>query len=60
VPDPQTGYGGPLVLLEGNSFFLSMVVFVVLTAAMLALRARPPRRSADPSRMSDPASRMAA
>jgi alpha-1,2-mannosyltransferase len=60
VPDPQTGYGGPLVLLAGNSFFLAMVFFVALTGTMLALRARPPRRSADSSRLSDPASRMAA
>jgi alpha-1,2-mannosyltransferase len=60
VPDPQTGYGRPLVLLAGNSFFLAMVAFVLLTAAMLAFRARPPRSSADPSGMSDPASRMAA
>jgi alpha-1,2-mannosyltransferase len=59
VPDPQTGYGGPLVLLAGNSFFLAMVAFVVLTAAMLARRAQSPR-SSDPSRLSDPASRIAA
>jgi len=60
VPDPQTGYGGPLVLLAGNSFFLAMVAFVVLTAAMLARRARSPRRAADRSRLSDPPSRIAA
>jgi len=60
VPDLQTGYGGPLVLLAGNSFFLAMVAFLALTAAMLARRARSPRRTADPSRLSDPASRMAA
>ncbi len=59
VPDPQTGYGGPLVLLAGNSFFLAMVAFVVLTAAMLGRRARSPRRAADRSRLSDPASRIA-
>jgi alpha-1,2-mannosyltransferase len=59
VPDPQTGYGGPLVLLAGNSFFLAMVAFVVLTAAMLARRARSPRRAADRSRLSDPPSRIA-
>lgn len=60
VPDPQTGYGGPLVLLAGNSFFLAIVAFVVLTAAMLARRARSPRRPADRSRLSDPPSRIAA
>jgi alpha-1,2-mannosyltransferase len=60
VPDPQTGYGGPLVLLAGNSYFLAMVTFLVLTAALLAYRARSPRPTTDPSRLSDPASRMAA
>lgn len=60
VPDPQTGYGGPLVLLAGNSFFLAMVAFVVLTAAMLARRARTPRRLAGPSPLSDPAGRITA
>jgi hypothetical protein len=60
VPDPQTGYGGPLVLLAGNSFFLAMVAFVVLTAGMLARRTRSPRRAADRSRLSDPPSRIAA
>jgi alpha-1,2-mannosyltransferase len=60
VPDPQTGYGGPLVLLAGNSFFLAMVAFVVLTAVMLARRTRSTRRAADRSRLSDPPSRIAA
>ena len=60
VPDPQTGYGGPLVLLAGNSFFLAMVTFLVLTAVLLTYRARSPRPRTDPSRLSDPASRMAA
>jgi alpha-1,2-mannosyltransferase len=60
VPDPQTGYGGPLVLLAGNSFFLAMVAFLVLTAVLLTYRARSPRPRTDPSPLSDPASRMAA
>jgi alpha-1,2-mannosyltransferase len=35
VPDQQSGYGGPLVLLAGNSYFLAAVAFVVLAAVML-------------------------
>jgi len=49
VPDPQSGYGGPLVLLAGNSYFLAMVTFLVLTAGLLARRARSPRAAADPA-----------
>jgi alpha-1,2-mannosyltransferase len=60
VPDPQTGYGGPLVLLAGNSYFLAMVAFLVLVAALLAHRARSQRPTGDPAPMSDPAGRMAA
>jgi len=61
VPDQQTGYGGPLVLLAGNSFFLAMVAFLVLTAVLLARRARSPRPTgSDPAALSDPASRMVA
>jgi alpha-1,2-mannosyltransferase len=60
VPDVQTGYGGPLVLLAGNSFFLAMVAFLVLIAALLAHRARSSPPEAAPTPLSDPASRMAA
>ena len=60
VPDLQTGYGGPLVLLAGNSFFLAMVAFLVLTAVLLARRSRSRRPGDDPAPVSDPASRMAA
>jgi alpha-1,2-mannosyltransferase len=60
VPDLQTGYGGPLVLLAGNSYFLATVAFLVLIAALLVHRTRSPRPAADPSRLSDPTSRMAA
>jgi alpha-1,2-mannosyltransferase len=50
VPDPQSGYGGPLVLLAGNSYFLAMVTFLVLTAALLAHRSRSSQRpTADPA-----------
>jgi len=35
VPDPQRGYGGPLVLLAGNSYFLAAVVFLLLTSVLL-------------------------
>lgn len=41
VPDPQTGYGGPLTLLAGNSFFAAAVAFVLLAAALLWHRRRP-------------------
>lgn len=40
VADPQQGYGGPLTLLAGNSFFLAAVTFLLLTGAMLWRRAR--------------------
>jgi len=36
------------------------VTFLVLTAALLAYRARSPRPTTDPYRLSDPASRMTA
>jgi alpha-1,2-mannosyltransferase len=35
VPGPQSGYGGPLVLLAGNSFFLAAVVFILLATGLL-------------------------
>jgi len=60
VPDLQTGYGGPLVLLAGNSYFLAIVAFLVLTAALLARRTRSRGPATDRPQMSDPASRMAA
>lgn len=40
VPDVQQGYGGALVLLEGNSFFLAAVAFLLLAAALLWSRRR--------------------
>lgn len=40
VPDQQRPYGGPVTLLEGNSFFLAAVAFVILAAVMLLTRAR--------------------
>jgi hypothetical protein len=60
VPNLQTGYGGPLVLLAGNSYFLATVIFLGLVAVLLAHRSRSPRPAADSSRLSDPKSRMAA
>ena len=60
VPDQQTGYGGPLVLLAGNAYFLAMVIFLVLTAVLLTRRRRSARPAAHPSALSDPKSRMAA
>ena len=38
--DVQSGYGGPLVLLTGNSFFLAASAFLVLTAVLLIFRHR--------------------
>jgi alpha-1,2-mannosyltransferase len=35
VPDRQRGYGGPLVLLAGNSYFLAAVAFLILGGALL-------------------------
>lgn len=35
VPDVQQGYGGPLVLLAGNSFFLAAVAFLLLAGLLL-------------------------
>ena len=35
VPDPQRGYGGPLVLLAGNSYFLAAAAFLLLTIMLL-------------------------
>jgi alpha-1,2-mannosyltransferase len=43
VPDQQQPYGGPVILLEGNSFFLAALGFVVLAAVLLSARARRPR-----------------
>ncbi|HTX81134.1 MAG TPA: glycosyltransferase 87 family protein [Streptosporangiaceae bacterium] len=40
VPDVQQGYGGPLVLLAGNSFFLAAVAFLLLAALLLWSRRR--------------------
>jgi alpha-1,2-mannosyltransferase len=38
VQDVQQGYGGPLVLLAGNSFFLAAVAFLLLAGLLLARR----------------------
>lgn len=35
VPDTQRGYGGPLVLLAGNCFFLAAVAFLLLAGVLL-------------------------
>jgi alpha-1,2-mannosyltransferase len=40
VPNQQSGYGGPVVLLAGNSFFLAAVVFVLLGVGLLWARSR--------------------
>jgi alpha-1,2-mannosyltransferase len=40
VPDRESGYGGPLVLLAGNSFFLAAVGFLLLSSALLWTRGR--------------------
>jgi alpha-1,2-mannosyltransferase len=40
IPDTQSGYGGPLVFLAGNSFFLSAAAFLVLATVLLAYRRR--------------------
>jgi alpha-1,2-mannosyltransferase len=45
VPDPQSGYGGVLTLLAGNSFLLAAAALPVLVGAMLWLR-RPATREA--------------
>jgi alpha-1,2-mannosyltransferase len=38
VQDVQQGYGGPLVLLAGNSFFLAAMAFLLLAGLLLARR----------------------
>lgn len=40
VPNPQRGYGGPLVLLAGNSYFLAALAFLLLAAVLLWSRRR--------------------
>ena len=40
VPDPQRGYGRPLVLLAGNSYFLAALAFLLLAAVLLWSRHR--------------------
>jgi alpha-1,2-mannosyltransferase len=40
VPNRQRGYGGPLVLLAGNSYFLAAVAFLLLGGALLWTRHR--------------------
>lgn len=40
VPDVQQGYGGPLVILAGNSFFLAAVAFLLLASLLLWSRRR--------------------
>jgi alpha-1,2-mannosyltransferase len=44
VADPQSGYGGPLTLLEGNSFVLAAAALPVVVGAMLWLRGRSARQ----------------
>ncbi len=45
--DQQRGYGGPWVLLAGNSYFLAAVAFPILTALLLWSR-RPAAITAEP------------
>jgi alpha-1,2-mannosyltransferase len=40
VSDIQSGYGGPLTILAGNSFFLAAVGFLTAACTMLCLRRR--------------------
>jgi alpha-1,2-mannosyltransferase len=40
VPDVQQGYGGALVILTGNSFFLAAVAFLILVSLLLWSRRR--------------------
>jgi alpha-1,2-mannosyltransferase len=40
VPDPQRGYGGPLVLLAGNSYVLAAMAFLLLAVVLLWCRHR--------------------
>lgn len=40
VSNQQTGYGGPLTLLAGNSFFLAAVALVAASAVRVVLRRR--------------------
>jgi alpha-1,2-mannosyltransferase len=40
VANPQTGYGGPLTLLAGNSFFLAAVTLVAASAIRASARLR--------------------
>ena len=51
VPHPQRGYGGPLVLLAGNAYFLAGVAFLLLAAVLLWSRQqdllRPPGPGAE-------------
>jgi alpha-1,2-mannosyltransferase len=47
VPNPQRGYGGPLVLLAGNSYFLAALAFLLLAAVLLWSRHRELRRPPD-------------
>lgn len=59
VPDPQQGYGGVAVLLEGNSFFLAAVLFLLLVPVMLVIRtrsdrSRPLAAGASPAPLQDP------
>jgi alpha-1,2-mannosyltransferase len=44
IPDPQRGYGGPLVLLAGNSYFLAALAFLLLTIMLLWSRRQGLRR----------------
>jgi alpha-1,2-mannosyltransferase len=35
VPDPQSGYGGPLIIVAGNAYVLAAAGFLLLVAMML-------------------------
>jgi alpha-1,2-mannosyltransferase len=50
VPRPQRAYGGPLVLLAGNSYFLAALAFLLLAVVLLWSRHQDPLRPPDPGR----------
>jgi alpha-1,2-mannosyltransferase len=50
VPNPQRGYGGPLVLLAGNAYFLAAVAFLLLASVLLWSRHQDLLRPLGPGR----------